>query len=45
MNKIEIEGKLDRGWVNSLLAEGYSTYDIVTNYEITEESSSHQGRP
>lgn len=37
MNKIEIEGKLDRGWVNSLLAEGYSTYDIVTNYEITED--------
>jgi len=37
MNKINIEGKLDKIWVSSLLAEGYSTYDIITNYEITED--------
>jgi len=37
MNKIEIEGKLNKSWVNSLLAEGYTTYDIVSNYEIDED--------
>ena len=36
MNKIEIEGLLDRGWVIELMANGYSTYDIVINYELTE---------
>jgi hypothetical protein len=38
MNRIEIEGKLDKDWVNSLLAEGYSTYDIINNYELTEDT-------
>jgi hypothetical protein len=38
MNKIEIEGKLDRGWVIELMANGYTTYDIATNYELTEDT-------
>jgi hypothetical protein len=38
MNKIEIEGKLDRGWVLELLSSGYNTYDIATNYELTEDT-------
>lgn len=37
MNKIEIEGKLDRGWVVELMANGYNTYDIAINYELTED--------
>lgn len=36
-NLPKIEGEINKGWVNSLLAEGYNTYDIVTNYEITED--------
>ena len=38
MNKIEIEGKLDRSWVVELMANGYNTYDIATNYELTEDT-------
>lgn len=38
MNKIEINVNLDRGWIIELLASGYDTYDIVTNYEISEEA-------
>jgi hypothetical protein len=38
MNKIEIEGKLDRSWILELMANGYNTYDIATNYELTEDS-------
>lgn len=38
MNKLEINVKLDRGWVIELLASGYDTYDIVTNYELSEET-------
>jgi hypothetical protein len=38
MNKIEIEGKLDRGWIIELLASGYSTYDITSNYELSEDT-------
>ena len=37
MNKVEIDGKLDKSWVISLLAEGYTTYDIVVNYEVSED--------
>jgi hypothetical protein len=29
--------ELDRSWIISLLAEGYSTYDIVKRYTLTEE--------
>jgi hypothetical protein len=38
MNKIEIEGKLDRGWVLELMANGYTTYDIASNYELPEDT-------
>lgn len=38
MEKIEIEGKLDRSWVVELLASGYETYDIVRNYELSEDT-------
>ena len=38
MNKIEIERKLDRRWVVELMANGYNTYDIATNYELTEDT-------
>jgi hypothetical protein len=38
MNKIEIEGKLDRSWVVELMANGYNTYDIATNYELSEDT-------
>ncbi len=37
MNKIKIEGKLDRSWVVELMANGYNTYDIATKYELTED--------
>ena len=37
MQKIEIEGELDRSWVISLIAEGYDTYQILKNYELSEE--------
>ena len=36
MNKIEIEGKIDRAWIIELLANGYETYDIAINYELSE---------
>jgi len=38
MNKIEIDGKLDKSWVIELMANGYNTYDIATNYELPEET-------
>jgi hypothetical protein len=38
MEKIEIEGKLDRSWVIELLSSGYETYDIVRNYELPEDT-------
>lgn len=37
MQKIEINEDLDKSWVISLLAEGMDTYQILTNYSITEE--------
>ena len=37
MNKIEIEGKIDKGWVIELMANGYTTYDIVNEYELNED--------
>lgn len=36
MNKIKIEGELDRGWVIELMANGYTTYDIVNEYKLSE---------
>ena len=36
MNKIEIERKIDRAWIIELLANGYETYDIAINYELSE---------
>jgi hypothetical protein len=38
MEKIEIQGKLDRSWVIELLSSGYETYDIVRNYELSEDT-------
>jgi hypothetical protein len=38
MEKIEIGGKLDRSWVIELLSNGYETYDIVRNYELSEDT-------
>lgn len=38
MNKIEIKEKLDRNWVIELLSSGYTTYDIASNYELTEDA-------
>ena len=38
MEKIEIEGKLDRSWIIELLSSGYETYDIVRNYELSEDT-------
>jgi hypothetical protein len=38
MEKIEIQGKLDRSWVVELLSSGYETYDIVRNYELPEDT-------
>ena len=38
MSKIQIEEKLDRGWIVELMANGYNTYDIATNYELSEET-------
>jgi hypothetical protein len=38
MEKIEIQGKLDRNWIVELLSNGYETYDIVRNYELPEDT-------
>jgi hypothetical protein len=38
MIKIDIDGKLDRGWVLELLSNGYTTYDIASNYELPEDT-------
>ncbi len=37
MNHIQIDGELDRGWLVTLISEGYSTYDIIKNYDLTED--------
>lgn len=37
MQKIEIEGELDISCVIALIAEGYDTYQILKNYELSEE--------
>jgi hypothetical protein len=37
MEKIEINGELDRMWIISLMAEGFDTYEIVKNYNLSEE--------
>ena len=37
MQKIEIEGKVTKDWITSLMAEGWNTYDIVTNYQLEED--------
>ena len=36
-NMPEIEGPLTKHWIVSLVAEGYNTYDIVSNYPLSEE--------
>ncbi len=38
MEKIQIDGDLDRSWIITLMAEGLDTYEIIKNYEISEES-------
>lgn len=38
MQKIEIEGNLDRSWIVSLMAEGLDTYQILKNYDVTEQT-------
>ena len=37
MQKIEIEGKVTKEWITSLMAEGLNTYDIITNYQLEED--------
>lgn len=32
----EIKGEITRDWIFSLLAEGWDTYDIIKNYEVSE---------
>lgn len=38
MEKIQIDGDLDRSWIITLMAEGFDTYQIIKNYEISEEN-------
>ena len=38
MQKIEIEGNLDRSWIVSLMAEGLDTYQILKSYDVTEQT-------
>lgn len=38
MNKIQIDGDLDRSWIITLMSEGLDTYQILRNYELTEET-------
>lgn len=40
MDKFLIEGELDRSWIVSLLAEGLNTYQILINYDVTEQTIS-----
>ncbi len=35
-SKWEINGEITRDWIFSLLAEGWDTYDIIKNYEVSE---------
>ena len=37
MQKLEITGDLDKGWIVTLISEGYSTYDIFCNYSLSED--------
>lgn len=37
MNTIEINEPLDRSWIVTLIGEGYTTYNIVQNYNLTED--------
>ncbi len=39
MEKLKIGEKLDKLWLYSLLAEGYNTYDIISNYKLDEGSN------
>ena len=41
MQKIEIEGKVTKDWIISLLADGYDTYDIISNYKLEEDVILH----
>lgn len=38
MNKIEIKGKLDRNFIIELMANGYTSYDIASSYELSEDT-------
>lgn len=38
MQKIEIEGNLDRSWIITLMSEGLDTYQILKNYDVTEQT-------
>lgn len=37
MQKVEIEGKVTKDWIISLMADGWTTYDIVSNYKLEED--------
>ncbi len=37
MQKVEIEGKITKEWIVSLMADGWTTYDIVCNYKLEED--------
>lgn len=37
MQKVEIEGKVTKEWIVSLMADGWTTYDIVCNYKLEED--------
>lgn len=38
MNKIQIDGELDRTWIITLMSEGLDTYQILRNYDVTEQT-------
>lgn len=38
MKQFEIKGDLDRSWIVTLMAEGLDTYQILKNYDITEDT-------
>ncbi len=37
MSQIEINNKVTKDWIITLLAEGYNTYDIICNYKLEED--------
>ncbi len=37
MEKIEIDGKVTKDWIITLLADGLDTYDIICNYKLEED--------